>query len=269
MVVVVVGAVVDVDDVDVVVTGGAVVLVVEVLDVVVGGTVVLVVDVVELVVDEVVLEVVLDVDVDVLDVDVDVEVELLDVDDEVLDVEVDVLEVDDEVVLEEVVDVEVVTTLTSGPLALHRDSARMISNAGTPGTGTGGRSRRWTPRTMMLVLPGALLTICSLRIAVRTPGMETTVLAAGVWRRGLPPSVALTRLIEPVEPSPFDVQVLDMAVAVRALLPTTTSATLAELVAKPRWLSPATLPPSVEAFRTPVVRMLGMMMGTELPWMGP
>ena len=121
----------------------------------------------------------------------------------------------------------------------------------------------------MLVFPGELLTICSLRIAVRTPGMVTTVFAAGVWASGDPFNAALTRLMEPVEPSPFDVQVLEMAVAVRALSPTTTSATLAELVANPEWFSPATLPPWVDAFRTPVLRTDGTETGTELPWRGP
>jgi hypothetical protein len=122
---------------------------------------------------------------------------------------------------------------------------------------------------MMLVLPGKSLTICSFRMAVRTPGMVTTVFAAGDCRSGLPARAALTRLVDPVDPSPFDVHVLDTAVAVRVLSPTTTSATLAELVANPEWSSPATFPPSVEALRTPVVRRPGMMIGTELPVTGP
>src|ERR671932_349156 len=96
--------------------------------------------------------VVVDDEVDVL-VGSDGLVELVDV-----DVDVDVLGV--EVELDVVEDVDVVWgTFTSGPVALHRDSARMMSKAGSPGTATDGKSRMWTPRTMMLVFPGELLTI--------------------------------------------------------------------------------------------------------------
>jgi hypothetical protein len=217
-----------VDDVDVEVEVGGTVVEVDVDDVeLVDDVVELDVDVVELV-D---VELVVDDDVDVV-VGAVVEEVVLDVEELVLDVEEVVVEDEDEDDVD--VDVEVVvTTFTSGPVALHLDSARMISNTGRPTPWTGGRSSRWTPRTMMLVFPGVLLTICSFRMAVRTPGMVTTVLAAGVCSRGVPPRAALTRLMEPVEPSPFDVHVLEMASAVRALLPTTTLATLAELVAKP------------------------------------
>lgn len=240
-------------------------------------------------------------DVDVVDDEVDVVLEVLVVEvDVVLEVAVvlvvagEVLVVDDVLVvgadvlvLEDVlvvgadvlvvgavvevdaVELVVLDALTSGPVALQRDSARVMSNTGRPGSATGGSSIRWTPRTMMLVFPGVLLTICSLRMAVRTPGTVTTVFAAGVWTSGLPPSVALTRLIEPVDPSPLDVHVLEMAVAVSALAPTTTSATLAELVEKPAWLSPATFPPCVDALSTPVLSTVGMEMGTELPVIGP
>src|SRR5947209_5202018 len=159
------------------------------------------VDVVELgdvdVVDEEVDEV-----EEVDDVDVDVVLELLVVEDDVVVVAAVVLVVDgavlvvDVLVVGAVVDVDavelvVLDAFTSGPVALQRDSARMMSKTGRPGSATGGSSIRWTPRTMMLVFPAVLLTICSLRMAVRTPGTVTTVFAAGVWASGLPPSVAL------------------------------------------------------------------------------
>lgn len=238
-------------DVDVLVVEVLVLEVLEVEDVVVGPVVLVLEDVV-------VGPVVLVLEVLVLEDVVVGAVEL--VDDEVLVVGA---------VVDVVVELGVIGAFTSGPVALQRDSARMTSKAGNPGRAVGGRSMTWTARTMMLVLPGVLLTICSLRMAVRTPGMVMTVLAAGDWSSGLPPRAAFTRLVEPVEPSPFEVQVLETAVAVRALAPTTTSATLAELVAKPAWLSPATFPPCVEAFSTPVLRMVGMEMGTELPETGP
>ena len=147
-------------------------------------------------------------------------------------------------------------TFTLGPMAEQRDSARMMSTA-AKGDSSCGSSRMCTARTVMLVAPNELFTICSLRIAVSTPGMVMTVLAAGVWASGLPPSAASTSVIDPVEPSPSDRQVLVTASAVMAFNPTTMSATLAELVAKPEWSSAARLPPSVEALRTPVLSSRG------------
>jgi hypothetical protein len=81
--------------------------------------------------------------------------------------------------------------------------------------------------------------------------------------------VALTSVVVPVEPSPFDWQVLETARAVSEPAPTTTSATLAVLVAKPEWSSPATLPPWVDALRTPVVSTPGITIGTAEPEIGP
>lgn len=190
---------------------------------------------VELVVELVLVDVELLVEVDVL-VEEDV---LLEVDELLEVVEEDELEEDDEELLdeedEELDDVELLdagVTLTSGPMAEHRDSARMMSTAAS-GDSNCGSSRMCTARTVMLVEPGALFTICSLRMAVSTPGMVTTVFAAGVCASGLPPRAASTSVIDPVEPSPLDRHVLVTASAVIAFRPTTTSATLAELVANP------------------------------------
>lgn len=268
---VVVGMVVEVDD-DVVVDDDVLVDVVDDVEVVVEDEVV-VGTVLEVVLVEVDVEVLVEVDVELLVVDDDVVLDVVvgDVvevveDDEVLDVVVeDVVDV-----LDEVLDVEdVVVMLTFGPMALQRDSARMISSTGRPGRATGGSSWTRAARTMMLVLPGVSLTICSLRMTVKTPGIVRTVLAAGLLRRGFPPRVAPTRFVEPVDPSPLDVHVVETAVAVIALRPTATSATVAVLVANPEWSSPARFPPSVDALSTPVERIVGMLMGTEVPLTGP
>ncbi len=154
------------------------------------------------------------------------------------------------VVLEEVVE------LTSGPEAAQLDSA--ITTSTTPSRPPRpGRTVMWRARTLMLVLPGALVTVCSFRTMLRMPGSSTVVLGSGDWISGLPPRTAPMSSVNPVEPSPFDVQPLSTASMVREPSPTTMSAALARLWAKAKCPvgSPAATPsPRVKPLSTPMLR---------------
>ena len=151
---------------------------------------------------------------------------------------------------------DVVVELTSGPLAAQLDSPMTTST--TPSRpARPGSTVMCRARTRMLVLPGALLTVCSLRTMLRMPGSSTTVFGSGDWMRGLPPRTAPISSVKPVEPSPSDRQPLSTASMVREPRPTTMSAALARLWANPKCPvgSPAATPsPWVNPLRTPTCR---------------
>jgi hypothetical protein len=97
----------------------------------------------------------------------------------------------------------------------------------------------------------SLTSICSFRVNVPPPATGMTVFGAGLEARGFPARTALTRVTDPLEPSPFEVQVLEMASAVSKPARRLTSATEPELVANPWWVPMS--PPSVPTESTPVV----------------
>ncbi len=163
-----------------------------------------------------------------------------------------------EVVVELLVEV-VVETLTFGPNAEQRDWARMMS---IPNTLT------WTAFTVMVAVPGVLFTICSLRISDKIPtgsGPVGEKLGGGLAGKPEGPMMALL----PRAPSPSARHWL--VTTPSCVVPRMTSATLEELSANPRWLSPATPAPRVQAVSSPTLRTRGIGAGPGVgaPGHGP
>ncbi len=152
-------------------------------------------------------------------------------------------EVDELDELDELEELDVVLTLTFGPVALQVDCARMMSIP---------RRVRRTPLTVIVAVPGVLVTICSFKVSSTSVGTPATGMVTGtVWpivgfvgRPGAP-----TIVVVPAAPLPSARQVVVMTP--RFCPPRTTLATLAPLVANPRWFSPVTFPPWVHASRRP------------------
>ena len=197
-----------------------------------GFLVVLVVLVEVLDVVELVVELVLD---DVLLVDeVEDEVELEELLVEELLVEELLVEEEDEDDEDELVllDDDVVV-FTFGPATSQCDWAMMMSpDPAIP------LSVMCTAFTVMLEEPGALETCCSFRMTVMPAIGPIVVFGAGLASTvtDCPPgktSAALARVVDPVEPELFEVQVLPITWAVRTPAKALTLATVAELVADP------------------------------------
>jgi hypothetical protein len=110
----------------------------------------------------------------------------------------------------------------------------------------------WMALTVIFVsTPGVLVTICSLSTIVPIVAIGMVVFGGGLTASGLPPADAPTNVLEPVEPSPFEVHVAVISWAVSAPVRRLTLATSAELVEKPPWLP--RFPPSLLTSSTPAV----------------